>query len=166
MNTYYENDDNLSEYRIDVFNNELIGCIAMYYVIKNLEELSLAKVMLILPMAFQDQLITYIGRKNVNINSIEQLLIRKPELLANFNERYYSLLKTSINCIGLLSALDKISIEKKGQINISNKESFFPLDDKKAVGDRAMRIINCAPKISILLNDNIENLYLQLRVTL
>lgn len=150
----------------NIFNNEMIGCIAMYSVIRHLESLSTAKAMLILPIAFHNQVISYIGRANTDIKSIEQLLLRKPDLLANFNGRFYSLLEVSVNCIAILVALKFVSVNSKGEINVLKDKDFIPSKEKKVIGSRASRIIDSASQIAKLFDDDVENLYLQLRVKL
>lgn len=150
----------------NIFNNEMIGCIAMYSVIMHLESLSTAKAMLILPIAFHNQLVSYIGRANTDIKSIEQLLLRKPDLLANFNGRFYSLLEVSVNCIAILVALKFVSVNSKGKINVLKDKDFIPSKEKKVIGSRASRIIDSASQIAKLFDDDVENLYLQLRVKL
>ncbi|WP_025722463.1 three component ABC system middle component [Paenibacillus polymyxa] len=150
----------------NIFNNEMIGCIAMYSVIRHLDSLSTAKAMLILPIAFHNQVVSYIGRANTEIKSIEQLLLRKPDLLANFNGRFYSLLEVSVNCIAILVALKFVSVNSEGTINVLKDKNFIPSREKKVIGSRASRIIDSASQIAKLFDDHVENLYLQLRVKL
>jgi len=158
--------NDLTVNQTNIFNNEMIGSVAMYSVIRHLGSLSTAKAMLILPIAFHNQIVSYIGRANTEVKSIEQLLIRKPDLLANFNGRFYSLLEVSVNCIAILAALKFVSISSDGTINVIKDKNFIPSSEKKLIGSRASRIIDSASQIAKLFEDNVENLYLQLRVKL
>lgn len=150
----------------NIYNNELIGCISIYHILKHSHTLSPAKAMLILPLVCHNGILSYLNRANTDVKSIEQLLIRKPELISNFNERFYSLLNTSINSILMLNAMNFISI-KEGLIYLIDEEKeFIPNKETKIIGKRAYKIIEASGTVSRLLDDKIDNLYLQLRVKL
>lgn len=151
---------------VNIYNNELLGCIGVYSVIKHIKSISSAKALLILPFVFQNDLVSYIGRSNVHIKSIEQLILRKPELISNFNERFYALLRVSVNSILMLNALGFLAIRPNGKIELLGEEDFIPSYEKRVIGIRATQIVKASPKIAKLLEDKVENLYLQLRVKL
>ncbi|HDX9579644.1 TPA: hypothetical protein ROX88_003239 [Bacillus pseudomycoides] len=149
-----------------LYNNEIIGAFSIFEVTRHLQTISCAKAMLILPLVSHDQTVSYLRRYNVK--SIEQLIVRKPEYFSNFNQRFTSLFTTSINSILILNTLNVITIKKGSLIEFnSNKESeIFYQNDKKILGTRAINIIKASDKLSELLDDSVENLYLQLRVKL
>lgn len=150
---------------VNIYNNEIIGAIAIYSVLKHIKQVTPAKALLILPLILQRDLAIYLSKGNVNLNSIEQLILKKPELLSNFNERYYSLLKLSLNSILMLKELGFINISFTGKIELINhEEEFVPESKMKVIGKRARYIIKAAPKIANILKDRIENLTIQLRV--
>lgn len=170
MNNIDQNENYLSENSsysyFNIYNNEIIGCIGIYSVIRELEYISSAKAMLILPLILQNDLLKYVNHSRVNIKSIEQLIIRKPDLLANVSVRFYSLIEITINSILILSSLEFITIDAKGIIRIVKDKDFLPIKDKKTIGNRGLEIIKGSRKIAELLGDSVENLYLQLRVRL
>lgn len=159
---YTESYDNY----LNIYNNEAIGCLAIFAILQKLNVVSVAKSLLILPLAFQDELVSYVGRAKSDIKSIEQLIIRKPDLLSNFNSRFYSLLNVSLNSLLMLISLGLIKIDANGKIHIIEDKEFITSYEKKIIGERANNILKSSSGIAILLDDNTDNLYLQLRVRL
>ena len=151
---------------VNIYNNEILGCIGVYSIIKHIKSISAAKALLILPLVFQKDLVSYISRSNVHIQSIEQLILRKPELISNFDERFYALLKVSVNSIFILNSLGFLAIKPNGKIELLGEEDFIPSYEKRVIGKRATQIVKASPKIAKLLEDKVENLYVQLRVKL
>lgn len=151
---------------VNIYNNEILGCIGIYSVIKHIKSISSAKALLILPLVFQNDLVSYISRSNVNVKSIEQLILRKPELISNFNERFYALLKVSVNSILMLHALGFLAINPNGRIELLGEGDFIPSYEKRVIGNRAIHIVKASSRVAKLLEDKVENLYLQLRVKL
>lgn len=150
---------------INIYNNEIIGSIAIFSVLKYIKKVTAAKALFILPLILQRDLAIYLAKGNVNLKSIEQLILKKPELLSNFNERYYSHLKLSLNSILMLKELGFIKITPLGIIKLINiEEEFVPESKIKVIGNRAKYIIKAAPKVANLLEDKVENLTIQLRV--
>ncbi|MBB3907314.1 three component ABC system middle component [Anoxybacteroides rupiense] len=145
-----------------IYNNELIGSIAILAVLEKLESLSVSKVFLILPLVFHKNTVDFLKKKNTVIRGMEEFVIKKPEYFTNFNERYFSLLLVSLNSLILLIELKLIRIEKE-KVYLLDKDI---LEDYKSydLGKRAEDIIKSSEKIAILLQDKAENLYLQLRV--
>lgn len=154
----------LNSQNVNIFNNEIIGCIAIYSVLEHVKILSIAKTLLILPLACHNELVSYIGRASVNVKSIEQLAIRKPDVIANFNARYYSLLEVSVNSVLILNALKFINVLQDGRIELVEGKNFIPKRDKIVIGNRAANIIKSSAALAKIIEDNVENLYLQLRV--
>nr|WP_144922663.1 three component ABC system middle component [Paenibacillus bovis] len=159
----YRNSDYYSN---DSFNNEVLGLIAIYYVLKHAHKMSSAKVMLILPLAFHNNIVRYINDSRTDVKSIDQLIIKKPEFFSNFNERFYSLLEISANSTLILAAMNLISIQKDGMIVLKDSDESLLLEstEKKDIGIRAFNIVKASKGIGKLLNQRKENLYLQLRV--
>ncbi len=142
-----------------VYNNEAICAIAIYSVLKEFGYLNYSKVALIPPLVFNNKLIAVFSGKH-KIRGLEELMIKKGELLTNFNNQYTNFLPLMCNALLLLETMGVITIIEQG-IVITEKE-FRML----GVGARADKIVKCAPKIATLLREDIEKLYLQLRVIL
>ncbi|MFJ9203248.1 three component ABC system middle component [Bacillus velezensis] len=144
-----------------VYNNELIGLISIISVLKHHKKMSLGKVLLILPFFSHGDTLNLLKSKRVKIRSLEEFIVKYPSGFSSFNDRYYSLLTTSINSIILLKRMQLIIITK-GQISV--KEDFnFELENK-SLGNRAKDIVQASQKLSEILMESTFNLYLQLRV--
>lgn len=144
-----------------IYNNEAIGVVAIYSVIKELEEIEYSKAMLILPLMLNDKLIKFIGRANTKVRGIEELIIKKGQVLTSFNEFYLEMLPISINSLIILNEMKVIEIEN-GTIRIIKKELKVDLD----VSKRTKSMLKSVEGICEILKMQSENLYLQLRVIL
>ncbi|WP_142350408.1 three component ABC system middle component [Bacillus sp. AFS029533] len=152
----YENTRNL-------YNNELIGAIAIASVLKYLNNASFSKCALILPIVTHKQSLNFLKQKNSVIRSMEEFVMKKPACFVNFDDRYISLLIISLNAITLLREI--------GVIGIKDEIIYYIYDNKfqfsnKDLGKRTEDIIKSAEKLATILDEDIANLYLQLRVKL
>ncbi|MCU4927739.1 three component ABC system middle component [Bacillus mycoides] len=146
-----------------LYNNELIGSIAIASVLQHLNKATVSQCSLILPLVSHRGTLNFLKQKNSIIRSMEEFITKKPSYFVNFNERYMSLLPITINSIILLKEIGLINIENETLYYIH--ESNFNYTDE-TLGKRAQEIIKSASKLATLLNDDITNLYLQLRVEL
>ena len=144
-----------------IYNNEAIGVVAIYLVVKNLKEIDYSKAMLILPLMLNDKLIKFIGRANTKVRGIEELIIKKGQVLTDFNEFYLEMLPISINSLIILNEMKVIEIEN-GIIRFKDKELKVDLE----VSKRIMNMLKSVESICEILKLKNENLYLQLRVVL
>ena len=83
--------------------NELIGVVAIQSALDNLEDqhLSLAKAMLILPLAFDKAVRSILKRKNSVVLSAKDLLVSHPSSFITIRSRYEDLTITSLNALVL-----------------------------------------------------------------
>ena len=144
-----------------IYNNEAIGVVAIYLVVKNLKEIDYSKAMLILPLMLNDKLIKFIGRANTKVRGIEELIIKKGQVLTDFNEFYLEMLPISINSLIILNEMKVIEIEN-GIIRFKDKELKVDLEVIK----RIKNMLTSVESICEILKLKNENLYLQLRVVL
>lgn len=144
-----------------IYNNEAIGVVAIYSVIRELDEIEYSKAMLILPLMLNDKLIKFIGRANTKVRGIEELIIKKGQVLTGFNEFYLEMLPISINSLIILNEMKVIEIEN-GIIRSMNKELKVDLE----VSKRTNSMLKSVEGICEILKLQNENLYLQLRVVL
>ncbi len=145
---------------LENYNNIGITSIAINSVLSLSKELHLSKALLIMPLFTSKALTAHLSRKTTEIKSIEKLISEKTTLFSNFNKRYYDSLTNSINAIQLLIETNQISILED---KLVNKQSF---QYKKSMGKRAEKINTASQNVSKLLNENIEKLYLNLRIEL
>lgn len=142
------------------YNNIGMSTLAIASVMNYSKELPVSKVILILPIVTHRELLSYLCRKTTNIRSIEKLIIDKTVCFANFNRRYYDNMCLSINSIQLLNDIETISISNS-MIKLRT-----PIEYDRSMGERLNKIYNSAENIAHILKDNIENLYLSLRIEL
>ena len=142
-----------------IYNNESICAIGIYSVLKRCNSLTYSQVALIPPMIFNNKLIAVLNGKS-NIRGIEELMIKKGEVLTNFNNQYVSSLPLMFNTLVLLEELGFISIDDSN-IKLTGKNL-----ETKGLGTRTVKIVKCASKIANLLQEDTVKLYLQLRVVL
>lgn len=145
----------------DYYNNELIGAIAIISILQHVKTLSYAKALLIYPMVSHKELLNFLKSENTIIRGLEELLAKKPNLFANFNERYFSLLSISIDSMCLL---EQLGIAKmKNGVLLYNESNNFDFESSD-LGKRAHAIIKGSKKLSVILQEEVSTLYLQLRV--
>ncbi|WP_339173774.1 three component ABC system middle component [Solibacillus sp. FSL R5-0691] len=147
----------------NLYNNELICAISIYYVLTHLKTISITKVMLIYPLVSHKETLDFLRSKNTKIRSLEELIIKKPDYFSNFNDRFYSFLILTINSLTLLLEMGLVSVVNNQLI--INPDKIIG-NNKIEMGVRAFSIFEAAPKLSVILEDEDINLYLQLRVEL
>lgn len=145
---------------LENYNNIGITSIAISSVLSLSKELSISKVLLIMPLFTSKDLTSHLSRKTTEIKSIEKLISEKTPLFSNFNKRYYDSLANSINAIQLLIDTNQISLIDGSLINVQSFQY------AKSMGKRAGKINTASQNVSRLLNENTEKLYLNLRIEL
>lgn len=147
----------------NLYNNELICAISIYSVLTHLKTMSITKAMLIFPLVSHKETLDFLKSKNTKVRSLEELIIKKPDYFSNYNDRFYSFLILTINSLTLLSEMGLVSVVND-QITLNPDKKID--NNKIVVGVRAFNIFEAAPKLSVILEDEDKNLYLQLRVEL
>ncbi len=142
------------------YNNIGITALSIAFVLGEGKAMPLSKALLILPFITHKELLNYLSRGNVKIKSLEKLIIEKTGCFSNFNRRYYDNLCNSLNSIQMLNEIELVQV-KDSHIFVKS-ELFY--DD--TMGRRAKKIHKAAKNIAVILDDNVEKLYLNLRVEL
>ncbi len=141
---------------ISLYHNELLGAIAITSVSKFID-LTYAKSLFVLPFLFHNEtvnlLIKYSPR---NFNTF---VSNNSRIIANFNNRFYSLLPISINSILIARELQWLRYQ-----NGIIQYNFFDFDYD--YGDRARNIINASSQIAYILNADLTQLFKHLNVDL
>lgn len=150
--------DEIQKIKVDYYNNLGIGIVSIGFVLNYKHELSIAKSFLILPFIVHSNLLGYLANKKTNVQSIERLLADRVASFSNFNRRYYDTLPLSINSIQYLNETGYINLSQ-GNIKLKREMHY-----STSMGVRAEKINRAAEKISTLLDDSLENLYLNLRI--
>lgn len=143
-----------------LYNNVAIASIAMNAVLQVSKSLTITKSLLILPFITHKRLLSHLAHSGVKMASIEQVIAGKTSFFLNFNKRFYDSLSLSINAIQLSSDLEFLKVSG-GKVHLLNQ-----LEYSEDMGSRAKRIYKASNNIGILLEDDVENLYLNLRIEL
>ncbi len=145
-----------------IYNNEAISIIAIIAVLEKLKQIDIAKIMLILPLLYHKRTLNYLLKLDTNLISLEEFA-ENNILFSNFNDRFSIYLPIAINAITILEEMNLINID-------SNKISYKPdniIDiNNPKLGNRAKSIVAGAFKLSNILEEETNNLYFQLRITL
>ncbi|WP_212784037.1 three component ABC system middle component [Acinetobacter baumannii] len=146
------------------FHNELMGVVAIQSALENSNEhrLSLAKVMLVLPLLFDKNIRSILKRKNSVVLSSKDLLLSNPEAFINVRARYEDLIITSLNSMILIQELGIAALT--GEYLTLEKQIFF--QNKNEIGKIASDILAAGPKLGLLLNETNINLYQTFRIDL
>lgn len=142
------------------YNNIGIGALAIGSVLSINNELSLAKMTLILPFISHTECLNYLARATTHTTSIEKLIAERTSYFSNFNVRYYDSLCLSFSSIQYLTEMGYAQLQ--GDLLLMIK----PLEYNSKMGARAKKIFQAANNVSELLLENDKKLYLNLRVQL
>ncbi|SFI36782.1 three component ABC system middle component [Nitrosomonas sp. Nm34] len=143
-----------------LYNNIGIAALSIAFVVGRVSSMPLTKALLILPFITHKELLSYLSNGNVRIQGLEKLIIEKTTFFSNFNQRYYDNLCTSLNSIQLLNELEIAQI-KNSILFIDHKFAYH-----KSMGRRTEKIYKASTNIALALNDDVEELYLSLRIEL
>ncbi len=147
-----------------IYNNEAISTIALGYFISKVKVISIPKLMLILPFVLHEQTLKQLNNNSIN-RSLEELIIKKPLLLSNFNSRFKDFLPLSINSVTILYELQIIKIDR--DFIYFNEDSNFNNRDLKGIGERAKKILKGIDSLKEIITKTDNNsLYLTLKIEL
>ncbi len=144
----------------NIYNNLGIYSIGILSCLNLSRTLSLPELTLIGPFITHNQLLNYLSRKNIDVKSLVQLIVKNPRCFSNFNERYYSSLTGTMNAIQFLCDIELISWNGRYCSIVED----FPYD--KAMGKRADKIYKSSRNIVKLIFQDVANAYTNLRIQL
>lgn len=144
-------------------NNEMSTAIAILSVLKNIPSLEITKVLLIDTLLSYKSVRMNLKKKNSNIRSIEELVIKNSLALSNFNQRFKERFTLSINAIFLLQQLKLVQIDGNKIIFTGVTFDF----NNKELGKFTSDLISSSDKLAdILSKEEVSKLYLCLRIEL
>lgn len=147
-----------------IYNNEAISTIALGYFMSKVGVISIPKFMLVLPFVLHEQTLKQLNNNSIN-RSLEELIIKKPLILSNFNSRFKDFLPLSINSITILNELDIIELDR--EYIYFNQISLFNQRDLNEIGNRVKKIMKGIDSlIEIITNHDNNSLYLTLKIEL
>ncbi len=144
------------------YNNEAIGLIAIYAILKENYSLNIAKMSLILPILFHEKTLTYLCETETQFLTLEDFS-KQSFLMENFNNRFLTFLPITSNIVSILCSTKLAKIENNIIQLIPENE--FDVENK-TIGERALFLIKGAKNLAILLSEDVVNLYSQLKVLL
>ena len=135
-------------------DNELITGISVLATLKHVDQMEIAKCMLIEP------LLSY-SKSNSSVKSVEDLIMKESITFSNFNERYRDKFILSINSIILFKKMGLLSVEENMIIFRGNNFNF----NESSLGKKAStRILASKNLAKILSKGETSDLYLSLRI--
>lgn len=157
-------DISISRNNLFIYNNEAISTIALAYFMSKVGVISIPKFMLVLPFVLHEQTLKQLNNNSIN-RSLEELIIKKPLILSNFNSRYKDFLPLSINSITILNELKIIELDR--EYIYFNEKSIFKKRDLNNIGNRIKKIMKGIDSLIEIITHNDNNtLYLNLKIVL
>lgn len=144
--------------------NEVLGTVAIQSALENsiASCLPLAKLMLVLPLLFDNTIRSVLKRKNSVVLSSKDLLISNPTAFITVRARYEDLTITSLNTILLAQELGMATLEKN-DLTLKRKIFFQSGSD---IGKIALDILAAGPKLGLILRETTSDLYQTFRIEL
>lgn len=143
------------------YNNIGISSLAILYTLKNYKKgLELSKLFLIIPFVSNNTLVTYLSRKNIEILSLDSLIIEKNHLFVNFNSLYKENITLTLNTLQFLNDI-KIIKFKNNKVFLDKEMTYH-----KDMGKRCEKIYEASKNLAKLLEEKNEKIYLNLRIIL
>lgn len=155
---------NIITNNIFIYNNEAISTIALGYFMSKVGVISIPKFMLVLPFVLHEQTLKQLNNNSIN-RSLEELMIKKPLILSNFNSRFKDFLPITTNSVTILNELGIIKLDR--QYIYFNEESNFNNRELNEIGTRVKKIMKGIDSlIEIIANNDTNSLYLTLKIEL
>lgn len=144
-------------------DNELITGISILSVLNYTKKLEFSKCLLIEPLLSYARVVKGLSRRNSNIKSIEDLVLKENVVFSDFNSRYQEKLLLSINSLLLFSKMGLVSLEGDVAAYTGGNFDFF----NSTLGEKAIARIKASKRLSeILLKGEASDFYLSLRIEL
>ena len=137
----------------------MMGMLALNEVLSCSESLSYSQSLLVLPFLFHKETVEYLvsaGEQN-----IDDFVKRKSRLLANLNQRYYSLLPITVNSILLGKSLENFDVAS------DNITSLHQINTSYDFGRRHKLFRKASPAfVSIITSDKSDVIYSKLKISI
>jgi len=144
----------------NIYNNFGILSIGILSSLNDARVLSIPELMLVSPFITHSALLSYLARKNIQIKSLEQLIIQKTMWFSNFNERYYASIAETLNAIQFLHDTELIFWDGRSCSLIQE------VPYHKGMGIRANKIYKASGQLVPLITGDVANAYNNLRIQL
>ena len=144
--------------------NELLGVVAIQSALEHAEggRLSLAKIMLVLPLVFDKATRAVLKSKRSVVLGSRDLLMSNPELFSTVQGRFEDFAITSLNSIVLSQ---EVGVAKLDGDALVLRSSIFSKSNAD-IGNIAVDILECGPKLGLILKEDCADLYQTFRIAL
>lgn len=126
--------------------------------------IEISELALLLPMLLDDKIVKLLQNENLEYK-VGNLIMHNNLSLANYNDRYLSLLPLVYEAVSLLLDVDAIGLEN-GQITVSKLEILDEMTEKSQSKRLNLICIAAERLLNIIANDNLSRLYTVLKVEL
>jgi len=132
--------------------------------LKRFGAIEMSELALLLPMLLDDKIVKLLQNKDIEYK-IRSLIMHNNLSLANYNDRYLSLLPLVYEAVSLLLDVDAIGLEN-GKITASKLEILDRMKEESQ--SERLNLISIATKrlLDIVSNDDLPQLYTVLKVEL
>ncbi len=126
--------------------------------------IEISELALLLPMLLDDKIVKLLQNENLEYK-VGNLIMHNNLSLANYNDRYLSLLPLVYEAVSLLLDVDAIGLEN-GQITVSKLEILDEMTEKSQSKRLNLICIAAERLLNIIANDNLSRLYTVLKIEL
>jgi hypothetical protein len=145
-------------------NNFMLVIGIIRIALKRFGAIEMSELALLLPMLLDDKIVKLLQNKDIEYK-IRSLIMHNNLSLANYNDRYLSLLPLVYEAVSLLLDVDAIGLEN-GKITASKLEILDRMKEESQ--SERLNLISIATKrlLDIVSNDDLPQLYTVLKVEL
>jgi hypothetical protein len=141
------------------YNNVGVCATAMMSVLAHSGSLTIPKALLVMPLVMHDATVRYMADARVARRAAAALAGNRPDLFANFPERFEDSLGVALNAIQLLVTAGFAQFD-------DGLTLVRPLDVDLEFGKRVQKIVKASEHIAFVLSGPVDELYLNFRVSL
>ena len=153
----------MDQIKLPIYNNEAIACAIIGSFVRENDNLSLPKALLILPFVFDPKNVNYLKNRPTT-PSLDLIISKNISNFVSFNLRYLEHLPTAINSLLILQNSKTILINN-GQIKCNSIYDFNP--SQKDNGNRFKEISRTFPTLNQIFENHTDSeLYLKLKIEL
>jgi len=105
-----------------VYNNEAIASLVLEKALRLLNEIEIARFLLILPIVLEDRII--VKMRTGSFSDFGEFVDKHPAFFANFNDRYLDLIPISINSLTLLKEMGVLTTRRNKIFYNANRTDF------------------------------------------
>lgn len=145
-------------------NNFMLVVGIIRVALKKSEAIEMSELALLLPMLLDDKIVDLLQNQNIKYK-VGNLIMHNSLSLANYNDRYFSLLPLVYEAVSLLLDIDAIGL-KDGKITTRNLAILDEMKEQSQSERLNLICIATDKLLDIVANDNLSQLYTVLKIEL